>query len=51
MKNLLIIAMITAFLAPLALGGCTTTQNTGSSSYEKKKSGYENKRYEGGGGY
>jgi uncharacterized protein YceK len=52
MKNLIIIAMITAFLVPLALGGCSTTQSSdSSSSYEKKKSGYGNKRYEGSGGY
>jgi len=50
MKNLLIIAMITAFLTPLALGGCSTTQNSGS-SYEKKKSSYEDRRNEGSGGY
>jgi hypothetical protein len=52
MKKLMIIAMLTAFLAPLVLGGCTSTQNTGSSSYEKSKSGYESKKREGsGGGY
>ena len=33
--------MTIAFLAPLALGGCASTQNSGSSSYEKKKSDYE----------
>lgn len=36
MKKLIIITMIMAFLAPLALGGCSSTQNTDSSSYEKK---------------
>lgn len=51
MKKLMIIAMITAFLAPLMLGGCTSTQNSGSSSHEKRKSGYENKQREGSGGY
>ena len=51
MKKLMIIAMITAFLAPLALGGCTSTPNSDSSSYEKRKSGYESKRREGSGGY
>ena len=51
MKKLMIFAMMMAFLAPLALGGCSTTQNTDSSSYEKKKSGYESKRREGSGGY
>ena len=51
MKKLIIIAMITAFLASLALGGCSSTQNTDSSSYEKTKSGYEKSRREGSGGY
>ena len=51
MKKLMIFAMMMAFLAPLALGGCASTQNTDSSSYEKKKSGYESKRHEGSGGY
>lgn len=51
MKKLMIIAMMVAFLAPLALGGCTSTQNSGSSSYEKKKSDYESNRREGSGGY
>ena len=51
MKKLMIIAMIAAFLAPLGLGGCSSTQNTDSSSYEKRKSGYENSRREGSGGY
>lgn len=47
----MIFAMMMAFLAPLALGGCSTTQNTDSSSYEKRKSGYESGRREGSGRY
>jgi hypothetical protein len=50
MKKLVILAMIMAFLTPLALGGCSSTQNSDSSSYEKTKSDYE-KRREGSGGY
>lgn len=51
MKNLIIVAMVTAFLAPLTLGGCSSTQNSDSSSYEKTKSDYESNRREGSGGY
>jgi len=51
MKKLMIIALLTAFLAPLALGGCSSTPNSDSSSYEKSRSGYETNRREGSGGY
>ncbi len=47
----MIIAMIAAFLTPLALGGCSSTQNSDSSSYEKSKSDYEKGRREGSGRY
>jgi len=43
MKKLMMFAMMMAFLAPLALGGCASTQHTDSSSHEKSKSGYEKK--------
>ena len=51
MKKLMMFAIMMAFLTPLALAGCSGTQNTASSSYEKTKSDYENKRREGSGGY
>jgi len=51
MKKLMIFALMMAFLAPLALGGCSNTPNTDSPSYGKSKSGYENSRREGSGGY
>ena len=39
MKKLMVFAMLMVFLVSLALGGCSNTPNTGSSSYEKSKSG------------
>jgi type VI protein secretion system component VasF len=51
MKRLMIFALMMAFIAPLALGGCSSTQNSDSSSYGKSKSSYEKGRMGSSGGY
>jgi hypothetical protein len=51
MKKMMIFGMIMTFLALLALGGCSSTQNADSSSYGKSKSGYEKGRSGSSGGY
>lgn len=50
-KQMMMFAMVLAFVAPLALGGCSSTQNSKSSSYEKSKSGSEKGRASSTGGY
>jgi hypothetical protein len=40
-KKLMIFTIIMAFLAPSVLGGCSSIQNTDSTSSGKSKSGYE----------
>ncbi len=51
MKKLMMFAILMAFLAPLVLGGCSSTQNADLSSYEKSKSGYDKKSGGSSGGY
>lgn len=51
MKKMLMFALIMACLVPLALGGCSSTQNTDSSTYGKSKSGNERSSGGSSGGY
>ncbi len=51
MKKLMMFSLITAFLTPLVLGGCSSTQKGDSSSYEKSKSRSERSSGGSSGGY